>query len=53
MKFRIVQMIHSVEELSRENEGRSKIEYVIQRKNFWGKVERDICYRDRFSENLS
>lgn len=37
MKFRIVQIMHRVEELSEENGGRSKIEYVIQRKNFWGK----------------
>lgn len=37
MKFRIVQLIHHVEELSQENGGKSEIEYVIEKKNFWGK----------------
>jgi hypothetical protein len=37
MKFRIVQLIHNVAELSQENRGRASIEYVIQKKNFWGK----------------
>jgi len=37
MKFRIIQLIHGVDELSQENGGRAKIEYVIERKNFWGR----------------
>lgn len=37
MKFRIVQIFHGVGELSQKDGGRSKIEYVIQKKNFWGR----------------
>jgi len=37
MKFRIVQLIHNVEELSLDNGGRSSIDYVIEKKNFWGR----------------
>lgn len=37
MKFRIVQLIHNVAELSQENGGRAEIEYIIQKKNFWGR----------------
>jgi hypothetical protein len=36
MKFRIVEIIHCVNELKNSN-GRSKVEYIIQKKNFWGK----------------
>jgi hypothetical protein len=35
MKFRIVEYIHCVNELKNEN-GRSKIEYVIERKTLFG-----------------
>jgi hypothetical protein len=36
MKFRIVKIIHCVNELKNGN-GRSRVEYIIQKKNFWGK----------------
>jgi hypothetical protein len=35
MKLRIVELIHRVDELKREN-GNWSIEYVIQKKSFWG-----------------
>lgn len=35
MKFRIVELIHRVNELGVEN-GRARIEYVIERKTFFG-----------------
>jgi hypothetical protein len=36
MKLRIVKLIHNVSELKNKN-GKFTIEYVIQKKNFWGK----------------
>jgi hypothetical protein len=36
MKFRIVKIIHCVNEL-KYDKGRFKVEYIIQKKNFWGK----------------
>jgi hypothetical protein len=42
MKFRIVQLIHRVDELSQENGGSSSIDYVIEKKNFWG------CWKEVF-----
>ena len=35
MKFRIVEIIHHVDEL-KNDKGRSVVEYIIQKKNFWG-----------------
>jgi hypothetical protein len=35
MKFRIVEIIHHVDEL-KNDKGRSEVEYIIQKKNFWG-----------------
>ena len=37
MKFRIVQIIHNVGELKFEEHGNFTIEYVIERKNWFGK----------------
>jgi hypothetical protein len=36
MKFRIVQLIHNVGELKYGEHGRATIEFIIQKKNFWG-----------------
>jgi hypothetical protein len=36
MKFRIIRLIHNVGELKNEK-GDFRIEYVIQKKNFWGR----------------
>lgn len=35
MKFRILQLVHNVAALSNED-GRYSIEYIIQKKTFWG-----------------
>jgi hypothetical protein len=35
MQFRIVQLVHCVNELNKEN-GNSSIEFIIEKKNFWG-----------------
>jgi hypothetical protein len=35
MKFRIVQLVHSVNEIGMAN-GRYKKEFIIEKKNFWG-----------------
>jgi hypothetical protein len=36
MKFRIVLLIHRVSDLQLENDGNASLEYVIEKKNFWG-----------------
>ena len=47
MKFRIVQLIHRVDELSVKSDyGRSTIDFVIQKKNFWG------CWKEIFSTEI-
>jgi hypothetical protein len=46
MKFRIIELIHRVNELSHEN-GRATIEFVIEKKNMWG------CWKEVFMKELN
>ena len=51
MKLRIVKLINNVGELKNKN-GKFTVEYVIQRKNFWGKWM-EILQKELDSKRIS